>query len=230
MFAGSSQLNVTCDSVWLDWESTSLSPKSDISHTTTASGECSELKMDSTRSFLENLPTMGSTESLSPKCASPVVVKCYPGCTNAKDRSKAKDVPALKKFFCHDSKLRSVLKLHNCHLKFNTPTKDAKKNPAVTENVKKGLVFLLLFSYFFYFLFIFIHVLCSVPKFVSVDLNSCYKCYAGVKEVVQDRYLVPYTSARFEKRFIEMDEELMSNVTDMDGLFIHIYFLLVYLV
>lgn len=52
---------------------------------------------------------------------------------------------------------------------------------------------------------------------LNLGFNLWCKCYTGVKEVVQDRYLVPYTSARFEKRFIEMDEELISNVTDMDG-------------
>ncbi|XKL62715.1 hypothetical protein PGB90_002548 [Kerria lacca] len=170
-----SQLNVTCDSVWLDWESTSLSPRSDISHSTTTSGECSELKIDSARSFLENLPTMGSAESYSPKYVSPIAVKCYPGCTNNKDRSKTKDTPILKKFFCRESNLKSVLKLHNCNLKFTGCTKDTKKNMTNVTNLKKSN-----------------------------------------KEMVQHRYLVPYTSARFEKRFIEMDEEILSTVTDID--------------
>lgn len=117
MLPGPSQLNVTCDSVRLDWETTSLSPRSDVSYSTTGSGECSELKSDYARSFLENLPTMGA-ESYSPKCASPLAVKCYPG--------PKKETPAIKKFFCHESSLKNVLKLYNCHSK-NIPAKDTKK-------------------------------------------------------------------------------------------------------
>lgn len=40
------------------------------------------------------------------------------------------------------------------------------------------------------------------------------------KEVTEDRYLVPYTSTRFEKRYIEMDEEILSTVTDIDGTYL----------
>ncbi len=83
---------------------------------------------------------MGSSESFSPKCISPVVVKCYPGCTPNKDRMKAKTAPTLKKFFCRDNKLKSVLKLHNRHLKFADSSKDAKKSSAVGGSCKKGEV------------------------------------------------------------------------------------------
>lgn len=174
MIGGSSQLNVTCDSVWLDWDTTSLSPRSDISHSTTANSECSELKLDSARSFLENLPSMGSTESYSPKCVSPMAVKCYPGCASNKDRLKSKDTSVLKKFFFHESSMKTVLKIHNCHSMFNTYAKDAKKgSPA----------------------------------------SSLKKAHS---EVTQDRYLVPYTSTRFERRYVEMDEEILSTTTDID--------------
>ena len=43
--------------------------------------------------------------------------------------------------------------------------------------------------------------------------------FLASKEITQDRYLVPCTSTRFEKRYIEMDEEILSTVTDIDGNF-----------
>lgn len=143
-FSGTSQLNVTCDSVWLDWETTSLSPRSDVSYSTNTNVECSELKLDSARSFLENLPSMGSSESYSPKCVSPMAVKCYPGSANSKDRNcKTKESPTLKKFFCRENRLKSVLKVHNCHFEVADLEKDSRKgmnSSALSNNKGKNLL------------------------------------------------------------------------------------------
>jgi hypothetical protein len=72
-----------------------------------------------------------------------MAVKCYPGSANSKDRNaKTKDSPTLKKFFCRENRLKSVLKLRNCHLKFADPEKDAKNkgNNATAHCNKKGIV------------------------------------------------------------------------------------------
>lgn len=38
-----------------------------------------------------------------------------------------------------------------------------------------------------------------------------------------DRCSVPDVSVRFERRYIEMDEEILSTITDIDGLYLWLY-------
>lgn len=41
--------------------------------------------------------------------------------------------------------------------------------------------------------------------------------FLGKRDVLQDRCSVPDVSVRFERRYIEMDEEILSTITDIDG-------------
>lgn len=150
---------------------------------------------------------MGS-ESYSPKCMSPMAVKCYPGCTNSnKERTKSKDQPALKKFFCREGGIKNILKLRNCHSK-GAPScgggggaggggvgasKDSKKNTNAVSLKKGKESFRISFFFFFCFgcfvvlLFMFFVVVVSYTRSKRVRRGSLFgtRCIRTVRKKIR---------------------------------------------